>query len=272
MARHGLASGDLCAELESVPQSHPLSVLLQTLLEHTFLGARPSANAAPTGGDIPHADAARSADLADVDTDADTDTDATDTGESVGRLELAELLGVLRDPIEWVFTLAERRAQGDPVDIAATHRVRDAVLHRVNAIIVGAPWAEPPRIRPADLWTVSGLLIDTLDPSLVQGVMRGVGTRIADVLAAGLQFEPSLVAHLGRAAAAFTGPDGPPPVAPSWYAGAVPAQPVAPFRYGAATPYVVGPHGVPCPGAFAAPHPLRPAVPPWCCPHAPFSF
>jgi hypothetical protein len=268
----GTASRQETSVQNSNPSRNPIPSpsLLQTLLEHTFLGARPSANAAPTSGDIPHADAARSADLADVDTDVDTD--ATDTGESVGRLELAELLGVLRDPIEWVFTLAERRALGDPVDIAATHRVRDAVLHRVNAIIVGAPWAEPPRIRPADLWTVSGLLIDTLDPSLVQGVMRGVGTRIADVLAAGLQFEPSLVAHLGRAAAAFTGPDGPPPVAPSWYAGAVPAQPVAPFRYGAATPYVVGPHGVPCPGAFAAPHLLRPAVPPWCCPHAPLSF
>jgi hypothetical protein len=240
----------------SNPSRNPIPApsLLQTLLEHAFLGARPaSAGAAPTGGDMPDADAARGADLADVATDA-----TGDTGESVGRLELAELLGVLRDPIDWVFTLAERRAQGDPVDIAATHRVRDAVLHRVNAIIVGAPWAEPPRIRPADLWTVTGLLIDTLDPSLVERVMRGVGTRVADVLAAGLQFEPSLVAHLGRAAAPFTGPCGPPPVAPSWF--------------GAAMPYVGGPHGGPCSGAFAAPHPLRPAVPPWCCPHASFAF
>jgi hypothetical protein len=255
-----MASRQETSVQNSNPSRNPIPSpsLLQTLLEHTFLGARrASAGAAPTGGDIPDVDAARGADPAVGATDATDATDTGDTGdtsESVGRLELAELLGVLRDPIEWVFTLAERRAQGDPVDIAATHRVRDAVLHRVNAIIVGAPWAEPPRIRPADLWTVADLLIDTLDPSLVQRVMRGVGTRIADVLAVGLQFDPSLVAHLGRAAAPFTAPFTAPDVTPSWY--------------GAATPYVVGPY----PGAFAAPHALRTAVPPWCWPQSPFAF
>jgi hypothetical protein len=268
-----MASRQETSVQNSTPSRNPVSSpsLLQTLLEHTFLGARPvSPGAAPTGADLPGAEPASVADPSVGDPDTDVESDATDTADAdaVGRLELAELLGVLRDPIEWVFTLAERRAQGDPVDIAATHRVRDAVLHRVNAIIVGAPWAEPPRIRPADLWTVADLLIDTLDPSLVQRVMRGVGTRIADVLAVGLQFDPSLVAHLGRAAAPFTAPDVPPPVAPSWYVGAVPAQPVTPSWYGAATPYVVGPY----PGAFAAPHALRTAVPPWCWPQSPFAF
>jgi hypothetical protein len=253
------------------PSRNPVSSpsLLQTLLEHTFLGVRPaSAGAGPTRGNIPGADPAPGVDPSIGDADTDVETDAPDTADAGGRLELAELLGVLRDPIEWVFTLAERRAHADPVDIAAIHRVRDAVLHRVNAVIVGTPCAEPPRIRSADLWTVAGLLIDTLDPSLVERVLRGVGSSIADVLVAGLPFDPSLVAQLGRAAAPIPGPDVPPPFAPSWYLGAIPPRAVAPFGYGAAMPHLAGLCGGSClglcPGSLAAAHALRSLVPPWC--------
>ena len=256
------------------PSRNPVSSpsLLQTLLEHTFLGARPaSAGAAPTRGDIPGADPAPGVDPSIGDADTDVETDATDTADAGGRLELAELLGVLRDPIEWVFTLAERRAHADPVDIAAIHRVRDAVLHRVNAVIVGTPCAEPPRIRSADLWTVAGLLIDTLDPSLVERVLRGVGSSIADVLVAGLPFDPSLVAHLGRAAAPIPGPHVPPP----WYLGAIPSRPVAPSWYGAALPHLAGLYGGSCqglcPGSLAAAH-VRPTVPPWFWSQSPIPF
>ncbi len=259
----------------STPSRNPVSSpsLLQTLLEHTFLGARSaSPGAAPTGDDIPGADAAPAATVGDIESDA-TDTPDMNGG---GRLELAELLGVLRDPIEWVFTLAERRAQSDPVDIAAIHRVRDAVLHRVNAIILGVSSAESPRIRTADLWTISSLLIDTIDPDLVQRVLRGVGTRIADVLAAGLPFDPSIVAHLGQAAASIAGPDVPPFV-PPWYLGGIPSRAVAPFGfgYGAAMPHLAAPCGSclgPCPGSLAKAHALRSTVPPWCWSQFPVSF
>ena len=250
----------------SNPSRNPVSSpsLLQSLLERTFLGARPaSTGTAPTGDDIPDAETASGAGPS-----VGVPDDTTDTADAGGRLELAELLGVLRDPIEWVFTLAERRANADPVDIAAIHRVRDAVLHRVNALIVGIPCAEPPRIRSADLWTVAGLLIDTLDPSLVDRVLRGVGSSIADVLVAGLPFDPSIVAHLGRAAASIPRPDVPPPVAPSWYLGGMPARAVAPFGYGAAMPHPAGLFGGSClglcPGSLPAAHALRSLVPPWC--------
>src|SRR5262245_19769154 len=232
--------------------------LLQQLLERTLFGARPaSAGAAPMPGDISGADAAGDDDPADDDASIGLH-DAPEPGNAGDRLELAELLGVMREPIEWVFTLAERRAQSDPVDIAAIHRVRDAVLHRVNAIIIGVPSAESLRIRTADLWTVAGLLIDTLDPSLVERVIRGVGSSIADVLVAGLPFDPSLVAHLGRAAAPTVGTAVPPPGAPSWYGGAIPSRPIAPSWYGAAMSHMAGLCGGPClglcPGSLAAAH------------------
>jgi hypothetical protein len=272
-----MASRQETSVQNSTPSRNPVSSpsLLQTLLEHTFLGARPSSpGAAPTGGDIPGADAAPVADPAA----GDFESDATDTADAdaVGRLELAELLGVLRDPIEWVFTLAERRAQDDPIDIAAIHRVRDAVLHRVNAVIIGAPDTESPRMRTADLWTVAELLIDALDPSLVARVLREVGTSLADALAAGLPFAPSLVANHGRAAAPICGPHVPPPVAPSWYGGIHVSPPIAPSWYGAESPHFRGLCGGACgglcPGSLAAAHTLRPTVPPWWWSQFPVSF
>ncbi len=246
----------------STPSRNPVSSpsLLQTLLEHTFLGARSaSPGAAPTGDDIPGADAAPAATVGDIESDA-TDTPDMNGG---GRLELAELLGVLRDPIEWVFTLAERRAQGDPITIAAIHRVRDAVLHRVNAVIIGTPDAEPPRMRAADLWTVGELLIDALDPSIVARLLRGVGTSLAEVLAAGLPLASSLVFDSAGAAAPIPGPNVPPAVAPSWYGGIPLSPPIAPSWYGAASRYLSGLCGGLCPGALAAAYALRPTVPPW---------
>jgi hypothetical protein len=255
------------------PSQNPFSYpsLLQELLERTFFGARPaSAGAAPTPGDILGSEAARGDDPADEDTGIGDDPadDTGDPGEPADRLELAELLGVMRDPIEWVFTLAERRAQADPVDIAAIHRVRDAVLHRMNAIIVDAVSAESPRIRSADLLTVGSLLFDAIDPSLVQRVTRGIRTSLSDALNAMLEVE--LAGHVAAAAAPVPGQDIPPSV-PPWYASAVPVRPMTPFGYGAPWPYAPVPYGAPCVGPFAAPHALRPTVPPWSNPF-PFGF
>jgi hypothetical protein len=248
------------------------SSLLQDLLEHTLFGARPAPAGAPTPGDMPSAHAAPGDDLADEDADAD---DRADTGEDgdpdddddASRLELAELLAVLRDPIAWVFTLAERHAQGDPIDIAAIHRVREAVVHRVNAIIGEVPPdAESARIRSADLLTVGSHLIGTLDPGFVKRVMQSVGTRIADVFTAGLQIDPSL-AYLGRAAAPVPGTDVPTPF-PPWHFGATAMRPVAPCGCGASMPHASAAYG----GTLVGLHAPRPVVPPWCWHQFPFAY
>ena len=248
----------------SNPSHNPISYpsLLQ-LLERTLFGARPtSAGPSPTPGDIPGA----GADPADDDTGIGVDAAGDDTGhpsDAAGRLELGEVLGVMRDPIEWVFTLAERRAQADPVDIAAIHRLRDAVLHRIDAIIVGVTSAESPRIRSADLLTVGGFLFDALDPSLLQRALRGVRTGLADALNAMLQVE--LAGQVASAAAPFPGGEPTPPTVQSpWYG-------VTPFGYGAPWPYASVPYGAPCVASFAAPQVTRPAVPPWSYPF-PFAF
>lgn len=237
----------------STPSRNPVSSqsLLQTLLEHAFLGARPaSPGAAPTGGDVPGANAAPAADPIAGDVASDT----TDTADmpAVGGLELAELLGVLRDPIEWVFTLAERRAHGEPLDIAAIHRVRDAVLHRVNAAILKIPETALPPMRAVDLWTVGERLIDALDPSLVARVLHGFGTSLTQALAAGLSFAPALVADPGGAAATIPVPHVPLPVPPPWH-----GAPVWPLRGPCG-----GACGGLCPAALAAAHALRPTFPP----------
>lgn len=268
------------------PSHNPVSYpsLLQQLLERTLFGARPaSAGAAPMPADIPGADAARANDPADDHTGIGVEAagDVGDPGDAAGRLDLAELLGVMRDPIEWVFTLAERRAKADPVDVAAIHRVRDAVLHRINAIIVGAPSAESPRIRSTDLLTVGGFLFDALDPSLVQRALGSVRTGLADALNAMLQVE--LAGNEADAAVPFPGNGAPSMAPPPWCGAAIPVRVITPSvpygapplypsaPYGAPWPYASGPYGAPCVASLAAPHVLRPAVPPWSNPFA-FAF
>ena len=254
----------------SNPSRNPFSSsLLHDLLERTLFGARPAPAAAPTPGDIPGANAAPDDDPAG-DAASDADADISDPGDVVGRLELAELLGVLRDPIKWVFTLAERHAQRDPVDIAAIHRVRDAVLHRVNAIIGGvAPDEQFARIRSADVMTIGSHLIGTLDPTLVQRVMHDIGTRVSDLLVAGLQVDPSL--YLGRAAAPFPAPDVPPMVPPPWHLGTSSVRPTAPCGCGVSMPHLPIPYGGHYAPPFAAPHALR-VGPPWCWHSFPLAF
>ena len=132
-------------------------------------------------------------------------------GPAPVRVGLAELLGVLHGPVEWVFSLAERAALGDSVDISAIHRVRDAVRVRMVAAatdVAGNAPMERPRIRPADVLTVSGLLISTLDPATVQHVALCLGTRAADLFTAILQAEPALIAS-------FVSPAAVPPPMPT---------------------------------------------------------
>jgi hypothetical protein len=120
--------------MKARPVSSPS--LLQTLLEHTFLGARPaSAGAVPTRGDIPGADPAPGVDPSIGDADTDVETDATDTADAGGRLELAELLGVLRDPIVWS---AAQTARGWTVVIDHAPRKLATYYTHLSSLLVSA--------------------------------------------------------------------------------------------------------------------------------------
>jgi hypothetical protein len=137
-----------------------------------------------------------------------------DPGAAAAQHDVGEMLDVLRGPIEWVFTLAERRAEGDPVDLAAIHRVRDAVRFRLDSIITGngAP-EDQPRIRATDLWTVASLLIGKLDPAMVKRAALGVGGSITDALAKVLQLDRSLATSVAQTAASLVRPRVPRQVA-----------------------------------------------------------
>jgi hypothetical protein len=98
----------------------------------------------------------------------------------------ADLLRVIREPIEWTLALAERLAGDDPVDLTAVARLRAAWLARLAG--------QPARIRKTDVLIVFGLLVGALDPS---AVVRAVSDTIGDGFAAVLGAEASLGIHLG---------------------------------------------------------------------------
>jgi hypothetical protein len=107
-------------------------------------------------------------------------------------LDGAALLRVIREPVEWLLTLAHRLAAGDPVDIAAVDRVRAAFHARLAGRAIG--------VRTTDLLVVFGLLVGALDPSVV---LRAVSETLGDGLAAVLSSEASLAIHVTGAADAF---------------------------------------------------------------------
>lgn len=133
-----------------------------------------------------------------------------DPGAAAGRLDVGDLLDALRGPIEWVFTLAELRAQDEPVDLAAVRRVREAVRFRLDSAIAGdgAP-EDRPRIRATDLLTVASLLVGTLDPAVVQRAALGVGGSIANAIATVLQLDRSLATYVAQTAASIVRPRAP---------------------------------------------------------------
>jgi hypothetical protein len=98
----------------------------------------------------------------------------------------AELLHVVREPVEWLLTLAHRLAAGDPDDVAAVDRLR-ATFH---ARLAGRPVG----VRRSDALTAFGLLVGALDPSVV---LQAVTKTIADGVATMLACEgAALAAHL----------------------------------------------------------------------------
>ena len=248
----------------STPFPNPLSVpfpyCLSEPLSRAYARAREaSAEGAPTARDI-FAAYARATEEANARADVGAGDDA-DPADTAGQLDITELLGVMREPIAWVFTLAERRAQGDPVDLAAIGRVRDAALHRVDTIIAGSAPIDPPRIRAADVLTVATLLVGTLEPSFVRRAAQMLGDGIIEALAAVLPLAPMM-----KDIASAPGPGAEPrardSAASSWYCDYVPRAAV-PF----AGPYP-GALGVP----LAVPHIPRSFVPPWYWPPAGFPF
>lgn len=101
-----------------------------------------------------------------------------------------ELLRVVREPIEWLLTLAHRLASGEPDDIAAIDRLRAAF----HAQLAGRPIG----VRMSDALTAFGLLLGALDPSVV---LQAVTRTITDGVATILTYEgAALAAQLARVA------------------------------------------------------------------------
>lgn len=87
----------------------------------------------------------------------------------------AQLLGAVREPVEWLLDLARRLAGDDPVDAAAVARVHEAFCARLRG--------QPAHLRPSDLFIVLGLLLSALDPRVAaRAVADTVGDGVAAVL------------------------------------------------------------------------------------------
>jgi hypothetical protein len=91
----------------------------------------------------------------------------------------AELFRILREPIDWLLSLAHRLAIDDPVDLAAVQRVRAVMLARLMGQPVG--------LRARDVLIVFGLLVSALDPLVV---IRALSSTLSQGLAAVLESEP----------------------------------------------------------------------------------
>jgi hypothetical protein len=118
-----------------------------------------------------------------------TGPDVVDGDDQVGAERVlggAELLHVLRDPVEWLLTLAHRLAAGDPDDIVAVDRLRATFRARLAGRPVG--------VRKSDALTAFGLLVGAFDPNVV---LHAVTKTIADGVATMLACEgAALAAHL----------------------------------------------------------------------------
>ncbi|MGH9885701.1 MAG: hypothetical protein ACREBE_09245 [bacterium] len=112
--------------------------------------------------------------------------DATDEALLDGR----ELLRAVREPLEWLLTLAHRLAAGDSEEIAAIDRLRAAFHSRLAGNAIG--------IRMRDLLIAFALLVGALDADIVH---EGVTRTIADGVSTLLTYEGvSLAAQLARIA------------------------------------------------------------------------
>jgi hypothetical protein len=87
-----------------------------------------------------------------------------------------QLLYLLRVPIDWLLTLAQRLAAADPDDIAAVERLRAAFFTRVAGRSVG--W------RVTDVLQVAGILVGALDLDVVlDAAAKTLGEGMATMMA-----------------------------------------------------------------------------------------
>ena len=119
---------------------------------------------------------------------ADPPGDVDSHGERL--LDGAELLRAVREPIEWLLTLAHRLAGGERDEVAAVDRLRAAF----HARLAGHPLG----VRMTDALVAFALLIGALDP---QVVIEGVTRTVADGVATIVTLEgAALAVHLARVA------------------------------------------------------------------------
>ena len=237
------------------PHAVPFPFCLDEAMTRAYARAREvCGGAAPSTSDVLAAHATIVAEGAGTQTDAAPEASATPD-----RLDVGELLGVLREPIEWIFTLAERRAHGDAIDVAAIHRVRDAVRARIASMINGdGAAANALRVRAPDLLTVASLLIGTLDPAVVQRAalsLGNLGSGFADAFMAMLRLDPSAVSHAPPSAMPFMGA--------SFMGARVPRS---------AVPSCTCDDNLRSAAPFAGPCIPRAVAPTWCCAHGHFTL
>ena len=109
-------------------------------------------------------------------------SDATDLdGERL--LDGLDLLRAVREPLEWLLTLAHRLAGDESEEVAAIDRLRAAFYARLAGRAIG--------VRHSDVLIGFALLIGALDPAIV---LEGVRRTIADGVATLLTFEGLAVA------------------------------------------------------------------------------
>jgi hypothetical protein len=106
-----------------------------------------------------------------------------------------ELLHVVREPVEWLLSLAHRLASRDIDDVAAIDRLRLAFHGRLAGRPIG--------VRMNDALTAFGLLVGALDPRVV---LASVTKSIADGVATILTYEgATFAAQLCELAETFPG-------------------------------------------------------------------
>jgi hypothetical protein len=251
----------------SNPFPVPFPYCLSEALARSYLRAQEAhPGTAPGARDIFAAFAESRGAPANAAAPPEAEASGADPAAVCGLLDMAELLAVMREPIAWVFTLAERRAQGDAVDLAAIVRVRDAILHRVDAFIAGAVPSEPPRIRTADLLTVASLLVGTLDSAIVRQAVHALGGGLIDALGVLWPLIPASADDAAGTRDACCGS-----CAHDQTAAHACCDHVAPRVTPFANPFVA-PFASPFAAPFGAPHMPRSPVSPWFWPLVGFPF
>lgn len=91
----------------------------------------------------------------------EADEDVRQDAQDAELLHGSELLRAVREPIEWLLTLAHRLADGESEEIAAVDRLRAAFHAALAGRAIG--------VRMQDALVAFALLLSSLDPEIVHG-------------------------------------------------------------------------------------------------------